>query len=58
MYPGADGGVSMFTIDITARKKAEQRLTLISKVQGEESMMIQRVPLPARDNGRSCRLYR
>lgn len=33
MYPGADGGVSIFTIDITARKKAEQRLALISKVR-------------------------
>jgi PAS domain-containing protein len=32
MFPGAGGGVSIFTIDVTARKKAEHRLALLSRV--------------------------
>src|SRR5688572_22418242 len=30
--PGADGGVSIFTFDITSRKKAESRLTVLAQV--------------------------
>jgi hypothetical protein len=30
--PGADGGVSIFTIDITSRKKSENRLAVLAQV--------------------------
>ena len=43
MYPGADGGVSIFTIDITARKKAEQRVALLSKVTLARSVYLRDV---------------
>jgi hypothetical protein len=32
IYPGADGGVTIYSVDITARKKSEERLSLLAKV--------------------------
>jgi hypothetical protein len=32
VYPGADGGVTLYTIDVTSRKKSEIRLSLLSQV--------------------------
>jgi PAS domain S-box-containing protein len=32
IYPGSDGGATIYTIDITARKKSEQRLSLLAQV--------------------------
>lgn len=32
IYPGPDGGVTLYTIDVTSRKKSEQRLALLAQV--------------------------
>lgn len=33
MYPAVEGGASIFTLDITARKKSEERLSVLAKVR-------------------------
>ncbi|ELR21826.1 response regulator receiver domain containing protein [Acanthamoeba castellanii str. Neff] len=32
MYPAVEGGASIFTLDITARKKSEERLSVLAKI--------------------------
>jgi hypothetical protein len=32
IYPGSDGGATIYTIDVTSRKKSEQRLSLLAQV--------------------------
>jgi hypothetical protein len=32
IYPGADGGITLYTIDVTLRKKSEVRLALLAQI--------------------------
>lgn len=32
MYPSIEGGASIFTLDITARRKSEERISILAKV--------------------------